>query len=666
MLLLAATLSLLLTPGPALATPWSGPEPTPSNLLFYLHNSSAGVTIGSAQYLNVLSTVNDSQAPWTRTGSVSLAAHYDAVDFVAAPAFTAPLALNGTVNATVYLNQSGSSPTGGSITLTVGEVAPTGAVTLLGTGPATGTGSIGPGGSIPTLVFLTGPTLTATIPAGSSLELNITINGNTAEHYGIWWGRVTGTYYGSSASVPSSTYLTVPTVEVLTSSGAAVTVLPGSTANTTVTVRAVVADPLGAYDFENYTVDFSVVTAQGSVVVAPRAMSPTPSRALPSAPNGTYSLAFNYSGLAAGRYRFTVNATDDTDHNLANQNTLPTYYGRNAFAAVTISIGLPPVPVRLTVVDDHDVALRGALVGAISGGTQVASGRTNGTGVVTFQLAAGAVYDFPVQWEGIGVGSFSETVTANSTQFTLHVEVVYPTFAVLASNGQPLPYPLITVIHPNGTAYRLIVGTAAGQFSLAQVPVGNYTLTVVYDDSQVVFAEPVLVTGDGPFLITAHDVFALTVHATASGGGGLSNVFVAVVNTTTGSTVASGITDGSGTLTFLVPAGSYNITGRWAETYDLTPLQQTVTATVGVTGPSVATLVFTKAYPSVFATTLFSVVLVVVLLLAAIAVLAGLWLRARRGGPPPPAANPPAEWKEDADTAAKPVADGKAPPSPPE
>ena len=653
MLLLAATLSLLLSTAPAMATPWTGPEPTPSDLLFYLHNSSAGVTVGSAQYLDVLSTVNDSQAPWSHTGSVSLAPHYDAVDFVAAPAFTAPLALNGTIDATVYMNQSGSSPTGGSITLTAAEVAPNGAVTVLATGPTTGTGSIGPGGSTPTLVFLTGPTLNVTIPTGSSLELNITINGNTAEHYGIWWGLVAGTYYVSSASVPSSTYLTVPSVEVLNSSGAAVTVLPTSGSNTTATVRAVVADPLGAYDFENFSVDFSVVNAQGSVVVAPRAMSPTPARAPPSAPNGTYSITFNYSVLAAGSYRFTVNATDNTYHNLASQDTLPTYYGRNAFSAVTISIGLPPVPVQLTVVDDHNVSLRGALVGAIAGGSLVASGRTNSTGVVTFELAAGSLYDFTVTWEGIGVGSFAESVTANSTQFTLHAEVVYPTFTILASNGQPLPYPLITVIHPNGTAYRLIVGTAAGQFSLAQVPVGNYTLTVVYDDSQVVFAQPVPVTGDGPFIVTAHNVFALTIHATSSGGGGLSNVFVAVVNTTTGSTVASGITNSSGTLTFLVPAGTYNITGSWAETYDMTPLHQTVTATVGVAGPSVATLDFTTAYPSIFATTLFSVALVVVLLLVVIAALAVMWLRARRGGPPPTAANPPSEWKEDTGTATK-------------
>ncbi len=666
--LIGSTLLLLLAAGPVAATPWTGPEPTPSNLLFYLHNSSAGVPVGSVQYLDVVDTVSDSRAPWTNTGAVSLAPHYDSVQFVAAPALTSPLALNGSVNATVYLNQSGSSPTGGTITVTVNAVAANGAVTLLGTGPTTPTQGIGPGGSVPTLVFLPGPDLHATVPAGSSLEVNVTIAGNTAEHYGIWWGLVGGTYYVSSVSVPSSSYLTVPKVAVLNGAGQPVTVLPTSVANTTVTVQGVVADPLGAYDFENFTVDFSVVSSTGALVVAARSMSPVPTLAPPGAPNGTYEISFNYSALPAGSYRFTVNATDDTNHNLAGQNTLPAYYGRNAFSAASVSVGLPPVPVGLTVVDDHNISLGGAVVDATTAGTVVTSGRTNGSGGVTFDLASGTQYTFAVDWQGIPVGSFPETVTNATTLFVLHANVVYPTFDIEAANGQPLPYPLITVIHPNGTAYPLIVGSVSGTFSLAQVPVGTYTLTVIYADSQVVFAQPVGVDGDGPFVVVAAHVFALSVRATSAGGGGLSNVFLTVVNATTGSTIASGLTSGNGTLTFLVPAGTYTVTGTWAETYDLTPLEQTVTATAVVTGLTSTTLDFTLAYPSIFRTMLFDLSLVVVVLLAAIAGLATLWLRARRRGGPPPAGGAalPA-WKEEAGPAkpvmAPPPSEDRAPPS---
>ncbi len=663
-LLLGSALILGVLAGSAAATPWTGPEPTPTNLLFYLHNSSLGIPVGSARFLNVLSTVNDSQSPWASSGAVSVSSHYDAVSFVAAPAFAAPLLLNGTVDATVYLNQSGSSPTGGSIVLTVDAVAPNGALTPLGTGPATATAAIGPGSSVPTLVFLAGPTLHATIPTGSSLEVNVTINGNTAENYGVWWGLVGGTYYVSSVSVPASTYLTVPSVAVLNTAGQAVSVLPTSVANTTVTVRAVVADPLGAYDFENFSVDFSVLTSNGTVAIAPTPMHPAPVRAAPNAPNGTYELAFNYSGLAAGTYNFTVNATDNTEHNLAGQVTLPAYYGRIAFSSARVSVGLPPVPVLIGVVDDHGRSLSGALVAALSAGTPVASGRTNATGQVSFELPAGSQYDFAVSWEGISVGEFLESVTNNSTQFVLHAAVVYPTFDIVAATGAPLPYPLITVIHPNGTAYPLIVGSASGQFSLAQVPAGNYTLTVVYDDSQVVFGATVTVGGDGPFEVVAAHVFALTVRATTSSGGGLSGVFVAVVNATTGSTIASGLTNGSGSLTFLVPAGNYTVTGTWAATYDLTSLQQTVTVSAVVAGATTATLDFTQAYPPVYSTTLFDVALVVAFLVAATLLFAVLWLRARRRAGRPPSGTPAvAEWKEEPTSKAEKSTEGGSGPS---
>ncbi len=625
---------VLLVSGGSLATPWTGAEPSPTNLLFHLHNSSSGVTVGAVKYLNVLDTVNDLQAPWTSSGALSVAMHYDAVQFVVAPELTAALTINGTVNATVYMNQSGSAPTGGTISVAVDQVAPSGAVTLIGTGPGNPTSAIGPGGSIPTAVFLKGPTVSATIPGGDSLQVNITISGNTAESYGIWWGLVKGTHYVSTVSVPASTYLTVPKVTVLNATGQPITVLSTSIANQTVTVVGLVADPLGAYDFENFSVDFSVLSAIGAVVVSPVRMAPVPGLAPPGAPNGTYHISYNYSALPTGTYNFTVNATDNTNHNLAGQNTLPTYFGRNAFGRVMVAVGLPPVAVHLSVVDDHNVSLAGAPVQAISAGVSVAAGKTNTTGVVTFALAGGGAYRFAVWWEGVAVGIFSESVPSAATTFVLHATVIYPTFQIVTAGGQPLPYALVTAIHPNGTAYRLIVGNSSGEFSLKQVPAGNYTLTVVYDDSEVVSAQPVFAATDGPIPVIAATVFSLTVQATTAAGEALANVVVAIMNATTGATVASGITGASGTLTFLVPAGSYVVTGDWASTYYLTAIRQTVTTTVAVTGPATAALKFTQAYPAFTSTNEFFLILGYGVLTALLVALVVLVIRRGRRAPP--------------------------------
>jgi hypothetical protein len=638
-ILLGALLALLVIGGlpllaaPAAATPWTGPEPTPTYLQFFAHNSSKGVTVGTVQYLNVLSTVNDTQAPWTSTGEKSVAVHYLSVGYVVAPQLQAPLVLNGTIDATAYMNQSGSAPSGGSITVSVDEVAPSGALTSLGTGSATGTNALGPGGSIPVAVFLPGPTIHATVPVGDSLQFNITIAGNTAEGYGIWWGLVSGTYYDTTVSVPASSYLTVNPVEVLNSTGQAITVLPTTVVNTTVTVLGTVNDPLGAYDFSNFSVDFSVVSAVGTTVVAPTPMTAVGGLPGPDAPNGTYSLSFNYSVLAPGTYNFTVNATDNTNHNLAGQNTLPSYYGRNAFGVLNVAVGLPPVEVKVHAVDDHNVSLPGAGVRAIAGGLTVALGKTNATGIATFNLAGGATYGFAVTWEGIGVGTFYEIVGASPVSFTLDASVIYPTFQIVTTSGAPLPYPLVTVIHPNGTAYGLIVANGSGEFSLQQVPAANYTLTVVFEDSEVVSARSVAALSDGPIAVTVSDVYPLTVHTTTATGGALSGVFVAVLNATSGATVASGITGNDGTFTALVPAGSYTVTGDWVTTFDLTSLQQTVTTSVAVNGPTGATLSFSKAYPPFTSTTEFVVVVGAALLIVIIVLLVALLIRSRRRPP---------------------------------
>ncbi|HLY76673.1 MAG TPA: carboxypeptidase-like regulatory domain-containing protein, partial [Thermoplasmata archaeon] len=336
---------------------------------------------------------------------------------------------------------------------------------------------------------------------------------------------------------------------------------------------------------------------------------------------------------------FTVNGTDNTNHNLRGQDTLPAYFGRAASGHVVISVGLPPVLVRVTAVDDHSLPLKGAELTASAGGSIVAESRTNATGQATFYLAPSANYRFAVFWEGVPVGSFLETITGAGQSFVLTADVIYPTFVVATSTGQPIPYALVTVVHPNGTVLPLEVTNASGALSLAQVPAGNYTFTVIYDDSEVVASRAVPATSDGPIPVVVAGVFTLTVKTTTSGGSALSGVFVDVVNTSTGATVASGVTGASGAMDFLLPAGTYNVTGDWSSTYDLTNLQQSVTATVGVSAATTTTLQFSKAFPAFTSTNEFFLVLGYVALVALLVLLVLLQSR-RQGGKPSRSAGP--------------------------
>ncbi|MGC8497349.1 MAG: carboxypeptidase-like regulatory domain-containing protein [Thermoplasmata archaeon] len=612
----------------AQATPWTGSEPAPTDLVFYLHNSSTGITVGAVTYLNVLSTVKDTNYAWNNTGSRSLGTHYDSASFIVAPQLAGTLQLNGTMVADIYMNQTGSSLTGGSNTLYVYKVNASGSKTLLGS--HTNPNSIIPSGSMPggSPVQLTGPYLNQTVPQGDSIMVTLNISGNTAESYGIWWGLVNRTYYESSVSFPVSSYLTVSTIEVLNYNGQNVTVLPKNL-NSSLTIKATVQDPLGAYDFEAYPVDFSVINSTGKIIFS-TPMLAYPTHTPPDALSGTYEVFYNYSALLPGKYHFEVNATDNTDHNLWGLNTLPYYYGRDASGFVTVTVGLPPVPIILKILDKNNNSLSGAIVQAFVSGSFMGTNNTNSSGETEFLLSQGTSYSFKVLWQNVSVGTFNETVYNNSTMFVFQANVIYPTFMIVSDSGVPLSYALVTLVHPNGTLYPLIVANSSGSFSLSQVPAGVYKLTVIYDDTEVLASYAVSVMSNGITKVSASNVYLVTIKSTTATGTALSGVFVQVQNATTGATIASGITNGSGTLQFLVPAGSYTVIGNWATTYDLTAVQQASSAKIMVTTQETTILTFSKAYPSIFATVLFWFILIIVLLLALLILLTVMFFKKSR------------------------------------
>jgi hypothetical protein len=653
----------------AAATPYSGPEPTPTNLLLYLHNASRGVTVGSETFNDVLSTQNDTSSSWFGTGGLSVGVHYDSVSFAVAPQLAGDLLLNGTVEANLWLNESGSSPNGGSITVTVDELSGSGQMTVLGVGPANSASILGPGGSVPKLVTLTGPALTRAVPAGNSLVINVTISGNTAEGYGIWWGDVAGTYYFSDVVLPASTYLVVAPPVVLNASGVPTTQLPTNVANKTVRVEADVSDPLGAYDFESWAVDLSIYNATGVRLYGPVPLAPIPSRPAPSNFSGEFGGNYNYSALAPGIYTFSVNATDNTNHDLWAQSTPGAFYGRAAFGNLTVTIGQPPLREDFEVTDASGHPLDGALLRAYSGSILVGQNLTNASGASVLLLPGETEYRLQVVWEGVFAGSFPIAVSNATQTFSVKAWVYSPEFRLVAPNGAGIPYALVSVIHPNGTTLPLVVSSSVGTFQLTEVPVGNYTVSVIFDDVQVLSAKSVPVNSDGPIVVPVSDVFPLTVQTMTSGGSALAGVFIQVRNTTTGASLASGITSSNGSLVFLVPAGTYDVVGSWSSTYDLTALSQTQNATVVVSGPTLETLHFSRAWPPFTSTTLFDYAVGIGLLALVAAVLAGLWVHERRrGGRSSGKAGPAAEITKSDSPVSPPLEGGNlsAPPSPPE
>ncbi len=593
------------------STPYTGDEPYPTYILFYLHNSTTGINVGSVKYINVLTTENDLLQQWKNTGSAIFGVHYDSVSFVIAPQFSSDVIINGTIYANIYMNQTGSSPTGGSTSVIVYSVSPQGSLTFLGS--SSNPNSLIPVGSKPggTPVKLTGPTINVSLPRGYSLMVNISISGTSSENYGIWWGLVENTYYQSTVSIPFGKYLKIENIWIKNSYGKNSTILPENVANKTIQIFANVSDPLGTYDFLSYPVEIKISNHTGSLIF--KENMKILSQPYPWDFSAVYYTYFNYSSLPPGEYYITVNATDNTYHNLYGSYT-SSFYGRNAFLNMTFNVGSPPVKIYVKVVDERNQYVSDSLVNIFSSNSLIASNVTNSSGIASFLLPANSSYNFKIYWENVSVGSFTKFVNKTAL-FIFNVSIIYPTLFFVTSSGIPVPYPLVSIVTPNGSLMPLKVADKNGSLYLSRVPAGVYTFTVIYDDSEIISAQKVLIMKD-TVVINVTNVYPVYIKTLTNSGSNLKDVFVEISNSSTGAQVGAGITDKNGSIVFLLPRGNYTINSYFVSNYYLTPIKQNISREITVNNTKNITITFSSVYPPIYDTYLFFFLITIVILIA--------------------------------------------------
>lgn len=559
-LLLVSAFAFLPTALPgAAAAPYPGPEPTPTNLTVFLHNSTLPQPItGGIFSSELLTTTNDTASPWSSGGFLDIAGRCVTcvqVPFYLFPRAAGPLTLNGTPTANVFINWTGTS-VACTLGLTLSAVSPTGATTTLGT-PATSscTGTKGSLGLPVRVVY--GSPLLATLPAGWSLEAFLTLTGSASNSgYGIWWGKVGGAYFPSDLDLPASTYLAVNQTYVVGPGGTVTGNLNTSVRTPVAALRANLSDPLGNYDYTNWTVNWTVTSLTGGIYGA-GAMVPFG----PSIPpafygyNETYTAAYNYSWVPAGSYTLCVNATDNTAH---NDLLFSGAYGRAANGCANFNVGGAPNLLTLHVRDSLGATL-------VRAGVRVAGAYnlTDVTGTTHYRLANGT-YSGSVTWEGVLVASPS-IVVKGPTVLTINASVYSPVLSFEDQSGQALSNALVYLVHPNGSSYPLRVTGPSGNLSLTQVPQGNFGLTVVWHDS-VVYAQP----GQPPVAVGANVAYAVLVHVywqnfevVEPTGTTIALASVVVENFTNGVVVSFGITDATGTTPARVPYGNFSVLVYW-------------------------------------------------------------------------------------------------------
>jgi len=537
------------------ATPYTGPEPTPTNVTFYLHNVSRPIYVGSTPALNVLNTVNDTNVTYIKTGKLVTGLHYISVQFYIVPQLASNLTINGTPELYLYLNQTGSS-SGGSISYTLYSLNPNGTTSIIGTSAPYALSNV-KYGSTPNLNLISfGSKLLYTIPKNNSLELSITISGASSNYYGIWWGLVSHTYYYSALDLPVSNYLNVENISTFVN-GNLTSVFP-STGNKTVKIIANITDPLGIYDFNSYPVNLEISNLSGTIFST--GMKPL-NNPLESSYYQLFYAYYNYSGLPPGRYEISVNATDNTYHNLINQNTGSSYYGRNAFGVAYFWIGGRPVNVQFRVVDTLNNSVQNATVKIYSITSYIGKNSTNSSGIASFELSANSSYVAKVFYENSPVGVFPFNTSGSNESFSLSALIYYPTFKILDNASQPLGNALIYAINPGGLHYPLLVTSKNGTASLKQVPGGNYYLNILWHDT-LVFNGSIPLNSNRIIPINV-SVYEQSIYVSYPQLGAIDLAYIEIYNITTGNIIGFNNTNINGFSQIPIPVGSYGITVFW-------------------------------------------------------------------------------------------------------
>ncbi len=553
-MLLSAAFVIQGASAPALAVPYSGSPPTPTNLTMYFHNLSSPVTIVGAPHLHVADTWNDSVPQYANTGDNISATHYLSLNFTMYPQLAGPLQLNGTMYTYLYMTQNGSAPTSGHITMSLYLDSPNGTSSLVATGPATSTNVAYPG-TTPTLIHITGPTVNMTVKANYSLSFLIVVNGGTSQIYNALWGHVKGTYYYSEAVLPVSSYLEVNSMYAVNSSGAKLYSLPSNASNKNVTVFANLTDPLGAYDFYSWPVQYAISNTSGTVE------SGVMTNATVFSKSGyfmTYKFTFNYSGFALGNYTIRVNGTDNTMHNYINSPGV--VYGRNAYGSMQLFIGLPPVHALFTVQDSQGNALSGAVVRAYYSTSFIASNRTNSNGVAGISVFGGN-YTIRVFWQSVDVGTFPVIVNNTSNAFTLKASVYSPTYIFESQSGMPLPDAFVYMTSPNGTHLPTLVTGSSGAYPMSEMAGGNYPTTVVWHSS-VIFNGQIDMNSNGNVPVNVN-AYTQSFKVVSASGSAVPTANILVVNSTTGIDMGFNTTDASGLASAVIPYGVYAVSVYW-------------------------------------------------------------------------------------------------------
>lgn len=536
-----------------------------------------------------------------------------AVDFYLYPNLAGSVTINGSWQVFVWVNASAYKPAGFNLEFREMDI---GGTVMWDSGQLspTLTSSIGGYVDVPVLNYNLSSTLTHTFAAGSTIQVEVTVNAGSSADTRIWYDSP---YYPSKVILPLEDYarpVAVETFDVNYTKTNMYSVVLNATQRQVV-VQANVTDPLGGYDV--YIVNITILDPATQKVVDNMNMTRMSDGLWQTEYSGIYEARWSYPDTALpGNYSIEVSVIDNNGlYQLLSYGTFDPFI---EYAYQGFSIGVQ-YPVLLRVVDAHGLTMANADVKAVSGEITLAEELTNSSGWCNINLWAGN-YNITVFWYSKEVARQPIQVI-NASQFTIQCQVYYPSFKIVDDTNQSLAQAEVYLRVPNGTLIVPAVYTDAdGAINLTQSPGGNYELVISWKSVNVQDTT-ILVNSDGPYIVKTR-VYQLVVNVSGNDGAPVENAYV-IIYTQSGAGYGLELSNASGQVVFRVPGGTYQIDVRFSTVYWLTAITSNATQAYTLINSSRAIDITLRDYPPpIWMTIEFwlitTIILAVIIVLAAI------------------------------------------------
>jgi hypothetical protein len=217
------------------------------------------------------------------------------------------------------------------------------------------------------------------------------------------------------------------------------------------------------------------------------------------------------------------------------------------------------------VVDANNEPLAGASVFKIhpNGTVFLTPHVTNATGMFSLPRAPGGDYTFVVKWRDVEVANVVITVDSNN-MYTINAGVYTLTVKAVDSHGDPLPGAQIVLAEATtGIVFDSRLTDLQGQI-VTQQPVGTYDITVYWAEMAVGTLEDYALTDNDVITITC-DVYFVAIQTVDSNDVPVSDAYVVVISSTSGSVMDSARTTDSGLTTVRLPAGTHDYIVYWRD-----------------------------------------------------------------------------------------------------